>query len=805
MRPNPTDLEALLRPLRRAHGFALYVCTAPNRCAVAEAAARLRRLVEAAGRLDARFEDLGDLPPRAVIVHAVDAPDPGDRRRVLRALNLARDRFGKAGVTLIACILEVDVPLFAEAAPDLWSVRTRVVHNDIWPLPPVEIPEAFFEAADRVAPALLEATVPRPFADLLAEAGVDNVAERWEAFFVAPPLRPRTPTPHPPGALELLRRRGFARLVGEPGCGKSALVMQFARDLARHDQPVILTDLRRGDATCFGVSDLERTLRALRERCPWPSDEAAKPWLLVDGLDGLDAGERNRVVGVCADLITAKACRGVLLAARTFGDPAPVDIAVECLGPDEIDAFVTRWAEGLGRAPEAVKRSLLSLFDADEIATLPGFLTRPLYLALGVSAALEPAPARRVDRIDLALDLARRLITRRPSGHRSGATRDLEAIARRLAIARRATGMPAPAVLDGSMPSPDEVTRLRLETSVLLDADEPVFAHPMLEDGLYIAEALERTTEPSALIEWLLGPSHDASTTSTVIERLMRRDPERLRRALDHLLEVPSTLDVTLQAHALSALTGFLLRAPAPVTEGLDRIASRIRRALYTLNRDPDVVRRAPTVGVLTADALARQGDARLGGLEFVPVTPEWSLARWPLTGRDFWRFADAHAPTYARLSEAGQTRFHRVARHVDFDTARALVQWWRTFIDPAVRLPPSEIWSAAAAAAPDWLAAPAEPVERDHVGAAAHLAGLGGVEDLGGLVRQWLAPPAGGTICWAGYATGERAVPLRDTICRAPLGEAAPAVWFGVRLARYTPAGEAPDIQPLPRPATAR
>lgn len=95
--------------------------------------------------------------------------------------------------------------------------------------------------------------------------------------------------------------------------------------------------------------------------------------------------------------------------------------------------------------------------------------------------------------------------------------------------------------------------------------------------------------------------------------------------------------------------------------------------------------------------------------------------------------------------------------------------------------LPTAEVWSRASAGAP----AP-EPVPGEGpnpVAAAVHCATRDGVEDLGGLVRQWLAPGPDGQEQYGGFAFCDPPRPLSEIGVRHGSGRR----WyhpFGLRLA---------------------
>ena len=130
----------------------------------------------------------------------------------------------------------------------------------------------------------------------------------------------------------------------------------------------------------------------------------------------------------------------------------------------------------------------------------------------------------------------------------------------------------------------------------------------------------------------------------------------------------------------------------------------------------------------------------------------------------------------------------------LSFYEAEAFVSWWQARRDGRVTLPSRAVWEAAARTAPGGEAA-RTPVAHaasraaswgpELPGASLHLRSASGVEDLGGLVREWLASPEAGAHLAAGYAFCDRPIPLADSV-REVTGSG--RRWYhpyGVRLAR--------------------
>ena len=194
------ELTSISRTLQRSGTFSLVICLAPARIV-----------------LDHAEQVLRELPARARVVwRSIDGPDWPSRRAMLSDLNVERDSLGAQNVALVLGILDCDYPRLSEVAPDLWTVRTRVVrHTTAAPLPTLEpLPIT----------SLPETMRPDPFVRLLL-AMADHV-DISSVPFVMPDV-----------ALEDIWRCPLVTIEGPVGSGRTTLLRHLQGALVEAGVP----------------------------------------------------------------------------------------------------------------------------------------------------------------------------------------------------------------------------------------------------------------------------------------------------------------------------------------------------------------------------------------------------------------------------------------------------------------------------------------------------------------------------------------------------------------------------------------
>ena len=848
----PDDLSPLdraTRALRRLSGFGLLVVLSPSRRAAQGAKKQSETLVRDAGL---PLVVLDSHTPRAATVVEIIEASAEDRRRRFEDLNLRRDRLASLERRVVLVLLEADLPLFSKTAPDLWSVRTEVFRHDAL-VSPAALPEPLPLPEDGALPPQLDAATR--FISLtglhagedgrrVPQATLDSLYLELSAS--APPPRSDTQRGMPlvGPALPLLTRFQTALLEAEAGGGKSTLLRALARGLSRAGREVVLVSLRGLRPEDLALDDLSAGLEALCARCPWRPAADERPWVLLDGLDELPGvADRARIALFADDLVYMKLAAGAVVSTRPSGLPgllapeghqpdaesatswaALADLPRVRLSPltdGEIETYLQRWTEATLDEAERARhlgalRATIGLTGArgDRTRRLRSLCGRPLFLAV-VAALVWSRGAELDGEVEVLDAFVQVLIHRRREGVGRGlGPQDLRALAGELAwVLYQAQAYAAPSSVvqrASSILTFGNLDALRVGTGLLMDDDTSVsFVHAALQEVLAAHETFDRVGIGDQLAGhlWPNGQilmSRSGAVPRLLAELLLRQMPNAFTEFLGARCRA-SRLFVFGVADLLATVVG---RQPPLRLSGL---YSQVKSALHALNRG------SPSGswwhGTVTADLLAQLGDDRLGALDFVAVTDDWALARWPVTVRQYRDFVGDGGYGAARwwTKEGWQWR-SRPARSrskgaperwqtppFDHDNqpvcglshheAQAYVRWCRERRDPSVDLPPRSVWEAAARRSPEWRSSgPRSPYSwaPRPVGAQIWSASEQGVEDLGGLVRQWLRPEGGQDEISAGYAFSDEPVSLEGSF-RTGTGRGGRRWYhpYGLRLAR--------------------
>lgn len=806
--------QAFAAPLRRLEGFGLLVCAVPSRGAAVDAVVHINELAARLGR--------------AVRVEVADQATPAERRRAISALNVARDRLAAVGTILALVVLDGDLPMLAEQAPDLWSVRTEVARHARLRPPPPPYPRAFGLAASHPLPPALDAAtahlslhglhVEIEGGRVLPPVPLEDLYQQVDA--VGPPPEQTAMESTVGEARELLTRYPVAVLEGDAGSGKSTVLKAFARRLARAGQPVVLVSLARLDAARLGPHDLEAGLATLCEACPWGPTPAERPWLLLDGLDEIAGAEdRERVALLADDLVLTDRARRAIVSSRPDvlrRGPGTESITggltriqLRPLSDRAMHGYLERWAERMlepAHRTEHLARLLQTVGLTGQKASNPRLhelCRRPLFLA-AVSVLAWSTGADLTGEFQVLDAFVEALIHRRKTPFAQGySAQDLRHIAG--VVAWRLHTLGAYAIhRDPLVAASDEIDAaaldaLRVGTGLLVDdAVQVQFVHAALQDVLVAAQAVDRLDDVDEMHDFVW-PADTVSVPGRLFaERMAAIRPTRLAALVEKVSGkwVVDHFDVI-------ELVWSIWRDRPPFV--LRATLEQIRVEELRFNRDPDLVRGVPAVGFLSAYILTRLG--ALGDTEFIEIDDRWSLARWPVTNRIYaqfidddgygdrrwwsargwrWRHTRAQSRPKDRPERWGLPGFDEPGQPVcglSAYEAAAFVRWARSVLDRRMALPPAALWSAVAAEARfEWILR--DDRTPDCVGGAVHLATPAGVEDLGGLVRQWLQPAEDDIETYAGFAFSDPPIDLVESVTTRKGGGRRWYHPFGMRLA---------------------
>lgn len=845
-------VDGLRKVLRRLEGFGFLLCVVPSRGAGEDARARVSALLKELGRVQGAVESLGSAGQVCVEV-VFDGTPPARRARYAR-LNVARDQLGGQGRALLLLLLEGDLPMFAEAAPDLWSVRTEMVRHA---RPALRNPGAPLELRHDGA---LSAEVDRAtrFVSLQGlQVGADGrripqaeLDALYLELLAASPAGSETAVTRPrEPAGELLTRYAVSMLVGPAGSGKSTVLRRLARSMAATGLPVALVSLAGANLRGLTVRDLEEALHSLLASCPWVVPPDQRPWLLLDGLDEVGSAEaRAHLVQIADDLVWTDRVSGVVISLRpellrpagAAGEPDEASsesltlgffaerlavIQLLPLGDQEIHTYLERWVHATlepdqrGRNVEILERALgFSGERSQRTERLRELCRRPLFLA--VVAALFWARGEEISGEAELLDAFVKALIHRGRARVGGeySHEDMLDLARETAWVlheSRRYAMPVEAVSRASpLLDASTLSALRVGTGLLMDSAEEVrFIHAALQQVL-VAQVLFDRAELEKLEGWLFSSYADA-VSRLLAETASSKRPQRFAEFVrDHVSHVRSageqenrSVSTLLVASLLADVWGsrqpLHLRRLAlpPLCASLLEICGRARLDLA----DPN-----PMYRLNASYFLGSLGDERIGGLAFVPIDEDWELARWPVTNKVFAPFVEAgnyRSPDESiwgskglkwlrshhsrrkdapeRWGEPGFSNPNEPVCGLSYHEARAFVAWWQREHDRRVMLPSWELWRRVARGSVLWRQHIEEVRPRDlpyPVGAFLSEATPEGVEDLGGLVREWLSdePEA-----YAGYAFCDPPVPLSESYRVRKGGGRRWYHPYGLRLAR--------------------
>lgn len=334
---------------------------------------------------------------------------------------------------------------------------------------------------------------------------------------------------------------------------------------------------------------------------------------------------------------------------------------------------------------------------------------------------------------------------------------------------------------------------LRLSTGLLAEDVEVVrFAHAALQEVLVAEQAVDRVGwqdhEKLARFVWRTTPVRRAGATRRsgtqreaaitlqhtgvlTVERMAELAPRAVASFIttelgdDRLLfglGYPIRHVVDLVVEVWGARPSFLMR----------RTHEEIRERLWVINRDGSSYRNGSRISAID---LARLGDCRIGETTFVVLTKGWEIAKWPVPRRLYAEFMEEDGYGNRAWWDRGGLKWKNSSSSRDksrpdrWDSpgftepwqpvvglsrheARAFVSWYRQTRDSRVCLPSRALWEEAAAGTelPKRSTIQSAP---GPIGGTPHLASRAGVEDMGGLVRQWLAPAGGRKEHWGGWA----------------------------------------------------
>ncbi|MCB9760053.1 MAG: NACHT domain-containing protein [Alphaproteobacteria bacterium] len=376
---------------------------------------------------------------------------------------------------------------------------------------------------------------------------------------------------------------------------------------------------------------------------------------------------------------------------------------------------------------------------------------------------------------------------------------------------------------------------LRVGTGLLTEeVDRVRFAHAALQEVLVAWQALDRVEwhdhealgrfiwpdrntilgDQGQTVEFIAGPSKEGCL---LVEALAQMAPRALSR---FLLDEQQRLRMNphmfvLWGHVIDLLADLWGDRPPLMMRQVHRQAIQV---LLLYNRTTaEFGPLGLAIGTETAMELSQLGDRTLGELCFDHVVDGWALARWPVTRQLFAEFIAEGGyrnrrwwttngwkwlaqPARARRKDQpdrwesqGFSLPWQPVLGLSYHEAWAFTSWMQSR-NPLIMLPTWTLWRTAATRSPIWSAID-RVMSWSHpeatpgpIGGAAHLATTDGVEDLGGLVRQWLAPEPGIEEHWAGFAYCDEAVPLKDSYGRRAGGGRRWYHAFGLRLALRPP-----------------
>jgi energy-coupling factor transporter ATP-binding protein EcfA2 len=689
-------LDKLSGILRRSEGFGLVFVVGPHRGALAGAKAEVTRQAAEFSREVVTLNSAGT-GASSVVVEVIDALEPRRRAAQISRLNQSRDALAAHKHVVVVMVLEAELAALAEAAPDLWSVRTTTLQHSLAPAasPPRgvvklqtdhPVPPSLARLCDRFSLVGLELRDGQGRS--LPAASLQRL---YQDLRVAGPPLPddyHRQTSIGPVQSELLRYR-MSLLEGSAGSGKSTALKVLARTLAQAGTPVVLQSLGTAPLKSLDLLDPEKGLHALAAACPWTPEPSPSCWVLLDGLDEVsEPSLRALAVAWLDDLSRSGRIKGGVVATRpgavrdltqASGDALALglpfvhvpQIRVLPLQDHQIHGYIDAWIELAVSEDEREhqRRTLRQTVGLDPHSASPRsrrlreLCRRPLFLA-AVAALVRRRGAGPDGEYELLEAFVDVLIHRRKEALAGALSADdLRTLAGEVAWVmhkRNVVSISEQQLLqDAQLVDTKGLSSLRHATGLLAeDPSQVTFAHVALQEILVAGEAIARLgwSDIARLQQFVwsdqAGNSLPSRVASLTVERLAAVSGQGLRDFITASLKqteagrldiVKSQATLELMADLWGARPPLVLRAVhRDIREQLwnevrpPKLEDELRGPLWSLRRYLLIIR-----CVRAADMLPRLGDERLGRLEWIELDQGWALARWPLSRRDYAAFIE--------------------------------------------------------------------------------------------------------------------------------------------------------------------